>query len=375
MRFLHIADLHIGKIFDNVSLLDDQIYILNQIADIAENEQADAVLIAGDVYQRSAPQAEAMDVFDTFVTRLTSAGKKVFMISGNHDSALRISYFSSLIKNAGVYATEEFDGHLQTVTLKDEFGPLNIHLLPFLKPGQTRRVLPQANIETYTDALKAVFEVSPIDKDERNILVCHQFVTGALTSDSEESSVGGLDNVEASVFDGFDYVALGHIHKPQKMTRDTLRYAGSPLKYSFSEADDKKSVTIVDMGRKGEIKLKTVPLKPKRDVRRVEGMMDSLLQQPFSDDLVWVTVHDELLEPEAKNELRSSVFPNMCRFTVENSKTKLDLDVLAEEEAEDKSISDLFRDFYMKQNNNVPPSDKLMNLLTKVLDDMEVTAK
>lgn len=374
MRILHTADLHIGKVFEKVSMLEDQKYILKQISDIAIRENVDAVLIAGDVYQRSAPQAEAMEVFDGFVTALTEAGKKVFMLSGNHDSAQRISYFSSLIKGAGVYAAQEFDGHLQTVTLTDEYGSVNIHMLPFVKPVIVKHLLPGAEIDSCTDAVRAVLDASPINESERNILICHQFAAGAVPSDSEESSVGGLDIVDASVFDAFDYVAMGHIHKPQKMGRDTLRYAGSPLKYSFSEAAFEKSVVIADIGKKGSIKLKTVPLKPLRDVRILEGMLDELMALPYSEDLVWATVHDEDVMQDASLTLRT-VFPNLCRFTVSNSKTKDDLTVLSKEEMEGKSITELFTDFYQQQNNNRLPSDKLIALLTRILDDMEVSAE
>ena len=374
MRILHTADLHIGKVFEKVSMLEDQKYILKQISDIAIRENVDAVLIAGDVYQRSAPQAEAMEVFDGFVTALTDAGKKVFMLSGNHDSAQRISYFSSLIKGAGVYAAQEFDGHLQTVTLSDKYGSVNIHMLPFVKPVIVKHLLPEAEIDSCTDAVRAVLDASPINESERNILICHQFAAGAVPSDSEESSVGGLDIVDASVFDAFDYVAMGHIHKPQKMGRDTLRYAGSPLKYSFSEAAFEKSVVIADVGKKGSIKLKTVPLKPLRDVRILEGMLDELMALPYSEDLVWATVHDEDVMQDASLTLRT-VFPNLCRFTVSNSKTKDDLTVLSKEEMEGKSITELFTDFYQQQNNNRLPSDKLIALLTRILDDMEVSAE
>lgn len=216
MRFIHIADLHIGKQLNDISLLEDQKYILDQIAQHAEAEKADAVLIAGDVYQRSSPQAEAMALFDAFITRLTDAGKKVFIISGNHDSALRISYFSSLLKQAGVYVSEQFEGTLQSISLKDADGEIAIHLLPFLRPSAVKRWLPEEKIITYQDAVEAVLRNSPIDKNKRNILLCHQFITGCETSESEEKTVGGLDQINASAFGGFDYVALGHIHKPDR---------------------------------------------------------------------------------------------------------------------------------------------------------------
>lgn len=374
MRFLHTADLHIGKVFYNISMPEDQKQVLRQITDIAVGEEVDAVLIAGDVYQRSAPQAEAMEVFDGFVSDLTRSGKKVFLISGNHDSAQRISYFSSLIRGAGVYATEEFGGRLQSVKLTDEFGDITVHLLPFIRPTNVRPLFADAKINSCTDAVKAVLDASDVDERKRNVLLCHQFVTGAEAAGSEELSVGGVDNVDASVFDKFDYVAMGHIHKSQRIARDTVRYAGSPMKYSFDEAEHLKSVTIVDMGKKGDVSLRTVPLSMPHDVRKADGMLDELLSLPYSEDYIWATIHDELVPPDAQVSL-TTVFPNLCKFSVVNSKTKTDIDVLAKEEMEGKSVTELFSDFYMLQNNGVKPDGKLMETLDRILTEMEEKAR
>ena len=373
MRFLHIADLHLGKQMNDLSLLPDQEYILQQILSIAETEQADAVLIAGDVYQRSSPQAEAMALFDAFVSKLVNLGKQVFIISGNHDSALRISYFSSLIKSSGVYVTEAFDGTLQSVTLRDRDGEIVVWMLPFLRPSQVKRKLPEAKITTYQDAVEAVLRQTPVDPKKRNILMCHQFITGCETSDSEERAVGGLDNIDAAVFDAFDYVALGHIHKPQRVLRDTLRYAGSPLKYSFSEANHNKSVSVVDVLEKGDIAVRTVPLYPLHDVRLIEGMLDELMALPYSEDFLWVAVHDELPPPDARVTL-SVNFTNMMKFSVVNSRTKTDVDVLATQSMENKTITELFSDFYRLQNNDQPPSEAHQKVLQKVLKELEEKA-
>ena len=354
------------------SLLADQEAVLQQIASIADSEQADAVLIAGDVYQRSSPQAEAMALFDAFVSRLAGMGKKVFIISGNHDSALRISYFSALIRSSGVYVTEAFEGKMQSVTLKDRDGEIVIWMLPFLRPSQVKRWLPEEKITTYQDAVEAILRQTPVDPKKRNILLCHQFITGCETSDSEERAVGGLDNIEASVFDAFDYVALGHIHKPQKVGRDTLRYAGSPLKYSFSEANHKKSVAIVDVHEKGDIEVRTVPLYPLHDVRLVEGKLDDLMQIDYSEDYVWATIHDELPPPDARVTL-SVNFPNMMKFSIVNSKTKYDVDVLATQSMENKTVTELFSDFYRLQNNDQAPGEAHMKVLDKVLRELEET--
>ena len=370
VKFLHIADLHLGKRLNGVSFLEDQIFLLNQISALAEAEHADAVVIAGDVYQKASPQSEAMAAFDAFVTRLAAAGIRVLVISGNHDSAQRISYFSVLVRNAGVYVSEEFTGTVQTVALSDAFGEVRFGLLPFLKPIQARRFYPDEKIETYEDAVRAVLRHSPVDPAARNVLVCHQFVTGAETCDSEETAIGGLDCVDASAFDDYDYVALGHIHGPQRLKRDTLRYAGSLMKYSFSEVNHRKSVTVVEMLEKGDVRLHTVPLTALHDMRTVEGMLSDVMAMSYSEDYVWVTIHDELPPPDARVTI-STVFPNMLKFSVVNSKTKMDIDVLAREQMESKSVPELFSDFYRLQNNDVAPSERHIEMLTAILKELE----
>jgi len=370
MKFVHTADLHLGKTLNDVSFLEDQVYALAQIAAIAREEKADAVLIAGDVYQKASPPSEAMAAFDRFITELAENDIKVFIISGNHDSSQRISYFSTLIRESGVHVSERFEGKLQQIVLKDVYGEVIVHLLPFLKPSQVRRWLPDEKITTYQDAVEAVLRYSPIDEKKRNVLVCHQFITGSETSDSEEKAVGGLDNIDASVFQAFDYVALGHIHKPQRMMRDTLRYAGSPLKYSFSETNHHKGITVVSLYEKGDISIKTVPITPIHDLRLVDGFLADLMRMPYSEDYVWVTVRDELVPPDARLSL-TTVFPNLMKFTVSNSRTKVDIDVLAKDSMEDKSVEELFSDFYRLQNNDQLPTEAHMKVLEKALKELE----
>lgn len=372
MKFLHLADLHLGKQMNDLSLLADQQAMLDQMVSIAQDERVDAVLIAGDVYQRSSPQAEAMALFDWFVSQLAARNMKVFIISGNHDSALRISYFSSLVRAAGVYVSEAFTGALQRVTLQDAHGDVVVWLLPFLTPARVKRLLPEERILTCQDAVAAVLRQTPLDTRQRNVLVCHQFITGCATSDSEERAVGGLDNIDASLFDGFDYVALGHIHRPQRILRDTLRYAGSPLKYSFSEADQPKSVAVADLREKGYVAVRTVPLHPLRDVRLIEGTLDELMAMPYSEDYIWVTVHDELVPSDARVTL-SVNFPNMLKFSVVNSKTKFDRDVLAAERMENKPVDELFADFYSLQHNGQAPDEAHMQVLRGILKELEET--
>ena len=371
MRFIHIADLHLGKQMNDLSLLPDQEYILDQIVSIASEEKADAVLVAGDVYQRASPQAEAMALFDGFVSRLAAQGKRVFVISGNHDSAQRVSYFAALLRASGVYVSEAFDGALQGIPLED--GQIVVWMLPFLRPSQVRRRLPEAKIATYQDAVEAVLRRTPVDPGKRNLLLCHQFITGSETCDSEELAVGGLDNIDARVFDAFDYVALGHIHKPQRVGRDTLRYAGSPLKYSFSEAGHRKSVAIVDVPARGEIAVRTVPLRPLHEVRLLEGTLDALMNQPYSEDYLWVTLRDELPPPDARVTL-SVNFPNMLKFSIVNSRTKQDVDVLATQAMENKTVLELFDDFYRLQNNDQAPGDAHRQILQGVLEELEERA-
>jgi len=370
MKFIHIADLHIGRKMGDISLLEDQRYALSQVVSIAKENDAEAVLIAGDVYNNSSPSAEAMTVFDEFLTALGTEKIKVFLISGNHDSNERISYFSSIVKHAGVYATEKFEGMLQCIRLKDKYGEIMIHMMPFIKPANVRGFFTDKSISTYEQAVSAVIENSEVDKSKRNILICHQFITGAQICESEEFAVGGLDNIDASVFDDFDYVALGHIHRPQKISRETLRYSGSLFKYSFSEVSHKKSVTLIDVGEKGDIKIDTVPLKYLHDVREIKGLLNDIMKMPYSEDYVRVIVNDEIVPPDARVSI-STVFPNMIKFSIENSKTNFNMDVNVTENIENKSVEQLFLDFYKMQNNDVEPPSEHFDILRNIMKGLE----
>lgn len=374
MKFLHLSDLHLGKRLNDVSLLEDQEYALNQVVRAVKEEQADTVIIAGDVYQKSAPPAEAMALFNSFLTELVENGIKVFVISGNHDSALRVSYLSALVRQAGVYISEAFDGRLQQHTVTDAYGTVTVHLLPFIKPVYVKKFYPDEAIETYQDAVAVILRNSPVDTAGRNILVCHQFITGAETSDSEEHSVGGLDQIDSSLFDDFDYVALGHIHKPQKISRDTLRYCGSLLKYSFSEANHEKSLLFGELKEKGSICLTAKALTPLHDLREVRGSMYDVMHMPYSEDYVRVTLTDEIVPPDARVTI-STVFPNIMTLAVDNSKTAGDLEVMETGSIKDKSMEELFCDFYRLMNSDVSPSEELMEVLRDVLEEMEAEDK
>ena len=369
MRFLHLADLHIGKRLNNILLLEDQRYALKQVVETAQDPSIDAVLIAGDIYDKPSPQAEAMALFDEFLTQLSRAGKKIYIISGNHDSDKRTSYYSGLIRDAGIYVSEDFDGKLQTIETEDEYGPIRIHLLPFLKPVHVKQFYPKEKIVSYEDAVRVVLENSPVDTLVRNILICHQFITNAQTSDSEELAIGGLDNVSAALFKDFDYVALGHIHKPQFIERETLRYAGSLLKYSFSEAYYDKSMCLVDVKEKGNVQIETKPIWPLHEVREVDGYLNDILQEDWTEDYVRVTLHDEEIAPDARLQLLA-IYPNMMKMRVVNSKTQTEEDVVLDEAIRTKSVRELFSDFY-ETNNGVLPNEKIMALLDDVLQELE----
>lgn len=359
MKFLHISDLHIGKRVNGFSMTADQKEILCQILKIADEEQADGVLIAGDIYDKPVPSTEAVQVFDWFLTELAARGKKVFAVSGNHDSAERTSFGARLMQGQGVYFSPVYDGTAEKIVLHDAYGELCVYLLPFLKPAVVRHALEQngeeADCATYHDAVKLAVDRLCVDTEKRNILVAHQFVTGAGRCESEEIVVGGLDNVDGSVFDPFDYAALGHIHSPQHVGRETVRYCGTPLKYSFSEADQKKSVTIVEFLAKGEIQLKTVPLIPVHDMRKIRGTYEQVMAKAFyqgtaADDYLQITLTDEEDILDGMQKLRT-VYPNLMRLEYDNTRTRENRTIEAVEQTEQKSEMELFQEFYALQNN------------------------
>lgn len=374
MRFIHIGDLHLGKIFNDVNLLEDQIDILNQIIKISNDKKADCVLIAGDVYDKSNPSAIAINAFNKFVTELINNKKKVFVISGNHDSNERLSYLSDLVKELGLFVSTSFDSKTQVVTLNDKYGEINIQLLPFIRPSNVRKYYDNEKIETYQDALKIVINNSCIDTSKRNILLSHQFITGSVTCESEEFAVGGLDNIDASVFACFDYVAMGHIHRPQSVIRDSLRYSGSIYKYSFSEVNHKKSVCFFEIKEKGSFEYELIPLEFKRDVREIEGKLEDLMKLDYCEDYLKVILTDEIVDPDARLNL-SMVFPNMLKFSVRNSKTSDEEISIEEESLEDKSVIELFKDFYAIQNNGIEADHKFIELIEGILNDLEVLDK
>lgn len=374
MKFAHIADLHIGKRVHDFSMLEDQRYILDQMLGIFVEQEVDGVLIAGDVYDKTVPSAEAVQLFDEFITRLAKEKIPVYMISGNHDSAERLSFGAKLFENSGIFISQVYNGEMKRIELEDQYGPVSVYLLPFLKPATVRHALQREDINTYEEGVVAALQECEIDRLQRNILVAHQFVTGANRSDSEETSVGGLDNVSAEVFEGFDYVALGHIHRPQKMGRETLRYSGTPLKYSFSEADHKKLVTIVELLEKGNVEISMVPLVPMRDMRKMRGTyMEVTAKESYTAenkmDYLQITLMDEEDVPGALQKLRT-VYPNLMRLEYDNKRTRENREVQAVEAQEQKSELELFGEFYELLNNE-PMKEEQAEFVEKLIQDLK----
>jgi exonuclease SbcD len=378
LKLIHLSDLHLGIRVNEFSMTEDQKYILGRIAEITEEEKPDAVIIAGDIYDKTVPPAEAVQLFDDFLYRLSLSVPRVFVISGNHDSPERIAFGSRLIDKSGIYLSPVYDGKVTPVSLKDEYGTVNFFMLPFVRPSSVRRFFPDENTETYTEAVRTAVSHMDIPAGDRNILITHQFVTGSVRSDSEDISVGGTDNVDATVFEAFDYTALGHIHGPQNVGKETVRYCGTPLKYSFSEAGQEKSVTVAELKEKGNISIRTVPLLPLHDMREIRGTYMELMQKKTyentrTDDYLRVILTDEEDVPDAVMKLRT-VYPNIMRLDYDNTRTRT-VDV-SEGTAytEKRTPLELFREFYEKQNGK-PMSDiqtgYVTDLIRKLWEEQE----
>jgi len=374
MKFIHLSDLHIGKRVNEYSMLEDQEYILNQIINITDNEKPESVIIAGDIYDKTVPSAEAVALFDDFLVKLSERGIYVFVISGNHDSPERIAFGGRLMEAKRIYMSPVYNGEINPVTLEDEFGKINIWMLPFVKPVHIRKFNEADEINSYTDAIRVAINNLNTDVNERNVMITHQFVTGAERTESEEISVGGTDNVDVSVFDIFDYTALGHIHRPQNCGSERVRYSGTPLKYSFSEAKDKKSVTVVELKKKGQLSVKTVPLKPLRDMVEIKGKYEEIMLRDFykyttwQEDYVHITLTDEEDIPDAIGKLRS-VYHNLMKLDYDNLRTRNTNAVDGAENIEKKTPYELFSEFYEKQNNK-PMSEIQAEFMKKLIAEV-----
>ncbi len=372
MKLIHLSDLHLGKRVNEFSMLEDQEYILKKIINAIDDECPDGIIIAGDIYDKSIPSAEAVELFDDFLVSLAKRKLQVFVISGNHDSPERIAFGNRLMDASGIHLSPVYDGNVIPFCLHDDYGEVNIFMLPFVKPANIRRFFPDSGIVSYTDAVRIAIQNMPVNSANRNVLITHQFVTGALRSESEDISVGGSDNIDASVFDEFDYVALGHIHGPQNIGSERVRYSGTPLKYSFSEASHQKSVTVVELGEKGCLSVRTVPLTPQRDMAEIKGSYNELTRKSYyentsyQDDYMHITLTDEEDIPDAMGKLRV-IYHNLMKLDYDNKRTRHSAEVNGSDAVETKTPFELFAEFYELQNNR-PMSEEQSALINQMIE-------
>ena len=373
MKLMHLSDLHLGKRVSGFSMLGDQRFVLEQILDMAARELPQAVLLCGDIYDKTVPSAEAVELFDEFLSRLAALAP-VAIISGNHDSAERLAFGGRLLEKARVHVSPVYDGTVHSVELTDEHGAAVIHLLPFLKCAHVRRFFPDAEIETTTDAIRTALSGIDLADGKRHVLLAHQLVTGSERCESEELSIGGSDNVDAAVFDGFDYVALGHLHGPQRAGGDHIRYCGTMLKYSFSEANHHKSVTFAELGEKGSLTITTRPLKALRDMKVIRGSYDTVMAREYyhntdlPESYLHVILTDEEDVPEALSRLRT-VYPYIMKLTYDNTRTKLRQNPLEAAAEPESSPLELFGLLYEKQNNRALGEEQ-REYLTKLIESI-----
>lgn len=373
MKLIHLSDLHLGKRVNDFPMLEDQAYILDRILEIIDAEQPEAVLIAGDVYDKTIPSSEAVALLDDFLVKLADRSLAVLLISGNHDSPERLAFANRLMEGRGVYIAPVYHGEVTPVTLEDVHGLVDFWLLPFLKPVHLRRFFPEEGVESYTNAMACAIWHMPLDPARRNVLVTHQFVTGAERCESEEVSVGGADNVDASVFAPFDYVALGHLHGPQSIGEERVRYCGTPLKYSFSEVRHQKSVTVIELEEKGTLNLRAVPLTPKRDMVELRGGFAQISSPAFyeqvdRDAYVRVILTDENDIYGAMGQLRS-IYPNLMRLDYDNLRTRSGTAELEEADVKRNPL-ELFEEFYQQQNHQ-PMSEEQRGYLAELLEAIQ----
>lgn len=350
MKILHLSDLHLGKRVCEASMIEEQRAILQQALVYAA--QADLTVIAGDIYDRQVPPAEAVALFDGFLTAMHAQGSPVAMIAGNHDSAERVAFGAQLLGGSGVHVAPVYDGHVKRLEFSDAFGPVHVHLLPFVKPAHVRAALDDPQIEGYTQAVRAAITAMEIDPGARNVLVAHQFVTGGARSESEEVNVGGLDNVDADVFAPFDYVALGHLHTAQRLCGGRVCYSGAPLPYAFSECEREKGALMVTIGPKGALQVDALPLLPVRPMRRLRGTFDALFDaQKACEDYLQIILTDEDDVPDAARRL-SQVYPNLLQVRYDNARTRAQAADFTADAAQTGSPLSLFEQLYAMQQGS-----------------------
>ena len=362
MKILHLADLHIGKIVLEQTMLEDQKYMLKQIIKKIKEEKVKLVLISGDIYDRSVPPSEAVNALDDFLKTLIKDIKiKVCIIAGNHDSKERLNFGSKIFANEGLYICANYKGNLEKIELEDEYGKINIYMLPYIKPVEIKEYFEDKEITSYNEAIKSIIEKENIEAKERNIILSHQFVTAGNEepekSESETLYLGGTENVDISCYEKFDYVALGHIHGPQKIGRETARYAGTILKYSFSEVNQKKSLTIIEYKEKDKLEIKLIPLKPIRDMRVIKGPIEELIKEENytgtnREDYIRAIITNEEPVYDAIGQIKK-IYPNTLRLDIENLKTTQNTEIKMTDldNIKKKDEVELFNEFYKFQNN------------------------
>ena len=374
MKFIHLSDLHLGIRVNDFSMSEDQRYILDRILDIIDSEAPDGIIIAGDIYDKSMPPAEAVAMFDDFISSIAERKIKTFIISGNHDSAERIAFGSRIMNAGGIYLSPVYNGDIKPVVMEDEFGTVNIYMLPFVRPSAVRAFYPDDDTDSYSSAVGTAVKHMNADFTQRNIIITHQFVTGAVRSDSEDISVGGTDNVSADIFADFDYTALGHIHKPQNIGSERIRYCGTPLKYSFSEAKQDKSVTVIELGKKGDVNVRTVGLIPLRDMTELKGSYEELMKKSFyegtgyTEDYVHITLTDENDIPDAVSKLRL-VYHRLMKMDYDNARTKKQSIIEGMTSARETDPEKLFEEFFESQNN-VPMNDEQAAFVSGIIKEV-----
>lgn len=374
MKLFHLSDLHLGKRVYAFSMLQDQRYVLEQVCALAEKHQLDGILLSGDLYDKPIPPVEAVQLLDEFLTKMQQMGIAVYAISGNHDSAGRVDFGSRILQQQNLHICGAFDGKLYHVSKEDAFGEIHFYLLPFLKPATVSAFREGGESLTYAEAVKWALETMDIDTTKRNVLLAHQFVTWKGTaeeSDSETKTLGGVDEMDASLFFDFDYVALGHLHSPQRIGRDTIRYGGSPLKYSFSELRQKKGVTLVEIQEKGNITTEFLPLEPLHPLREIKGTLADLLEAAEeaggSEDYVRVILTDEGAVYDPVGRLRV-YYPNLMTLEMAQRGERQE-DFSLQLDQEQLSGPALFAGFFEKQNDR-EMSEAQKALVEKIWQDL-----
>lgn len=379
LKLIHLSDLHLGKSLNEFSLIEDQKYILNRIIEIIERKQIDAVLIAGDIYDRSVPSEEAVKLFDLFLTKLAEMKKTVFVISGNHDSDERLNFGSQLFTAKNIYINGRYDGKISCFDLEDKFGKVHFWLMPYVKASRVAHFYPEEDTSSYDNAFRVAIDQCNIDETERNVMLTHQFVTGISDpelSGSEKAilNVGNIDKISSECFDAFDYIAMGHIHSSQSVGRDCCRYSGSPLKYSLTEKEimSEKTAPIITLEEKGNVRIELVPLKPLYDIRHIRGKLKELLSHAVdTEDYIYATLTDEEIQHDAMARLQE-VYPRAVKLDYDNESTRKLQQDTAEIEIEGKSFEELISDFSMLINGT-EPSEKDWEYLRIVAEEAGVT--